>query len=293
MIWIIYALLSALFLTVSTIFRKKTLMNEHTVTFLATNKLFQMIILLIIAPFVNFNLALSLYAIIVVIAVLSIESDIFWSKALKRMDISIATPLTNIGPAIIVILAYFILNEKISLIQIAGVVLIILGAYVLETKNTKIHLKNIYDNIKKSKYSIMIFLSLLIGAFSSIGERYVLGNNFLKPITMLFFMYLFTTILALSFEINDDKKLLKIKNIIKREKFPILITAVSGLLATGFYYLAINTAYISLVMPILLTSTLLTTLIGGSFFKENDLLYKSIACIIMLLGVFLIVGTSI
>ena len=36
MIWVVYALLSALFLTVSTIFRKKTLMNEHSISFLAT-----------------------------------------------------------------------------------------------------------------------------------------------------------------------------------------------------------------------------------------------------------------
>ncbi|MBU0929491.1 MAG: DMT family transporter [Nanoarchaeota archaeon] len=293
MIWILYAFLSAVFSTVSTIFRKRTLIKEHSITFLATNKIFQLIIVCVLLPFINFKLALSVYALIAVIAVLGVEGDIFWTKALKRLNISIASPLTNISPAIVVILAYFILNEKITILQIIGIIFIVLGAYVLEADHKFSDFKRVYEHLKNSKYSIMLFFSLIIGAFSSIGERYVLGNNFLKPITMLFFVYLFTTVLIVSIQVLDDRKLKKIKRTMKRAKLPIFITAVSGLLTTAFYYLAIKDAYISLVMPILLTSTLLTTVLGGQFFKEGNLLYKSISCIIMLIGVALVIGSSI
>lgn len=293
MIWIIYALLSAVFSTVSTIFRKKTIEKEHTVTFLAANKLFQLVFLLVLLPFVNFYLSLATYSIIAIIAVLSIESDIFWTKALKRMNISVATPLTNLSPAIIAVLAYFILGEQITFLQIVGVILIVLGAYVLEADNGITNIKQFYNHLKKSKYSILLFLSLIIGGFSAIGERYMLGGKFIAPINLLFFAYLFTTILVLTFEINNDKNLMRIKQTIKRSKLPLIVTAVSGLLTTAFYYLAIQTAYISLVMPILLTSTLLTTIIGGELFKEDNILYKSMACLIMLIGVFLIIGVSV
>ncbi|MDD5650520.1 MAG: DMT family transporter [Candidatus Nanoarchaeia archaeon] len=293
MIWIVYALLSAMFSTVSTIFRKKTIEKEHSITFLTANKLFQLVALLVILPFINFYLSLATYSIIAIIAVLSIESDIFWTKALKRLNISIATPLTNLSPAIIVILAYFILGEKITFLQLIGVILIVFGAYVLEADHGLTNTKQFLLKLKKSKYSILLFLSLIIGGFSAIGERYMLGNKFIDPMNLLFFSYLFTTILVLTFQLNDDKNLIKVKQTIKRSKFPLIVTAIAGLLNTAFYYLAIKTAYISLVMPILLTSTLLTTIIGGELFKENNILYKSVACLIMLLGVFLIIGISI
>ena len=284
MIWILYALLAAVFSAIATIFRKKTLLKEHSITFLAANKLFQLIIVLVLIPFINFNITLSLIALLAVIAVLNMESDIFWTKALKRLDISIAAPLTNLSPAFVVILAYFMLNERITLLQILGVILIVGGAYVLEA-NHGFNFKNVYNQIKKSRYSIILFFSLLIGAFSAIGERYILGNKFINPIDMLFFFYLFTTILVLSIQFNNDTNFKKIKETI--------VTSVAGVLTTGFYYLAVSSAYVSLVLPILLISTLLITVIGGGFFKEKRLLKKAIACIIMLIGVFLIINSSI
>jgi len=292
MIWILYALLAAVFSAIATIFRKKTLLKEHSITFLAANKLFQLIIVLVLIPFINFNITLSLIALLAVIAVLNMESDIFWTKALKRLDISIAAPLTNLSPAFVVILAYFMLNERITLLQILGVILIVGGAYVLEA-NHGFNFKNVYNQIKKSRYSIILFFSLLIGAFSAIGERYILGNKFINPIDMLFFFYLFTTILVLSIQFNNDTNFKKIKETIKRAKLTILVTSVAGVLTTGFYYLAVSSAYVSLVLPILLISTLLITVVGGGFFKEKRLLKKAIACIIMLIGVFLIINSSI
>ncbi|MBS3155482.1 EamA family transporter, partial [Candidatus Woesearchaeota archaeon] len=269
-----------------------TLLKEHSITFLAANKLFQLIIVLVLIPFINFNITLSLIALLAVIAVLNMESDIFWTKALKRLDISIAAPLTNLSPAFVVILAYFMLNERITLLQILGVILIVGGAYVLEA-NHGFNFKNVYNQIKKSRYSIILFFSLLIGAFSAIGERYILGNKFINPIDMLFFFYLFTTILVLSIQFNNDTNFKKIKETIKRAKLTILVTSVAGVLTTGFYYLAVSSAYVSLVLPILLISTLLITVVGGGFFKEKRLLKKAIACIIMLIGVFLIINSSI
>ena len=292
MIWIIYALLSAVFSTISTIARKKTLVKEHSISFLSINKLFQLIIVLILIPFINFDMALSTYAIVAVIAVLSVESDIFWTKSLKRLNISIAAPLTNFSPVIVAVLAFFMLEEKITYLQIIGMALIVIGAYVLEADHGK-DIKNVWLHIKKSKYSLMLFLSLLIGAFSSIGDRYIVGNNIVNPISMIFWFYVFTTVLVLTIQLNDRDGFSKIKDTLKRTKFPILVTAVSGLLTTAFYYLAIKSVYISLVMPILLTSTLFTTVIGGEFFKEKNLFYKSVACLVMVVGVFLIIGTSI
>lgn len=292
MIWIVYALLSAIFSTVSTIARKKTLLKEHSISFLATNKLFQMMIILVLIPFIDFNLPLSTYAIIAVIAVLSVESDIFWTKSLKRMDISIAAPLTNFSPAIVAVFAYFMLNERVTYMQLIGMVLIVIGAYVLEADHGN-EIKNIIYHIKKSKYSLILFLSLIIGGFSSIGDRYVVGNNIIRPITMIFWFYIFTTALVMTIQLNDNNGIPKIKDTIKRAKFPIIVTAVSGALTTAFYYLAVKSAYISLIMPILLVSTLLTTIVGGELFREKNILYKSLACIIMVIGVFLIIFTSI
>jgi len=56
------------------------------------------------------------------------------------------------------------------------------------------------------------------------------------------------------------------------------------------YYLAakIPTAMISLVISIKRLSTFVTTLVGGEIYKEKNLFFKSIICLIMVIGVYLI-----
>lgn len=58
-------------------------------------------------------------------------SFIFWLMTLSRMDVSLAYPLSSVGYVVTAIASYFILQENISLAKIAGIIVIIMGVYLV------------------------------------------------------------------------------------------------------------------------------------------------------------------
>jgi len=67
------------------------------------------------------------------------------------------------------------------------------------------------------------------------------------------------------------------------------LAAFFTVLADITYFYALSLTLVSLVLPIKRISTLFDTIIGGELFKEKHLLHKGLACLIMLLGIYLIV----
>lgn len=63
-----------------------------------------------------------------IIYVLSVS---LWLLVLSRIPVGIAYPMTSLAYIFNVLGAYIIFNEQISLIQIAGILVIILGVYLI------------------------------------------------------------------------------------------------------------------------------------------------------------------
>ena len=58
-------------------------------------------------------------------------SFIIWLLALSRMDVSVAYPLSSIGYIMTALAGHFILQENLSMMKISGIVIIMLGVYVV------------------------------------------------------------------------------------------------------------------------------------------------------------------
>jgi len=73
-------------------------------------------------------------------------------------------------------------------------------------------------------------------------------------------------------------------------KWWLVLSALVGVVAIFTSYVALGdpTSKLILVLPILQISTLIDVLLGGKIFKEQHVLLKTIACILMILGVVLI-----
>lgn len=54
-----------------------------------------------------------------------------WLLVLSRVDASIAYPMTSLGYVVTAIVAYFMLHEQLSLTQMIGIVVIIIGVYLI------------------------------------------------------------------------------------------------------------------------------------------------------------------
>jgi uncharacterized membrane protein len=283
--WFIFILISAVFFTVSTIFKKKSLKKDHAMEFLSVYKIFQLLFILIfLIWFVEFKQSLWLIGLFYIISLLNSVGSIYLTKSYRHREVSIVSPFLNLTPLFIIILAFLLLGERINLQQLSGIAILLIGSYVLEsTENFKKYLKKYW----KHNYLYYTIFAVFILALGSIGDKYALG--FVTPITALCFIWIFTVINIIIFQFIFHKGFKDIKKVIKKSWFYVFLSASAMMLSNLAYFYALSLTLISLVMPIKRLSTLFDSIIGGELFHEKKILQKAIACLIMIVGASLII----
>lgn len=287
MLWLIYTLFCAIFMSLAEIFQKKALFKESSLEFGLERSFFGFILLLLIFPFIDFNVSwLGLLLIFLSTAIFTL-ADFFRSRSYKHMEISSAAPFFNLSPAFVAILSFFFLGEILTTKQIIGIIVVVVGAYVLEVDHDLHNLVSPFKKIMRSKNVLILFLALGLLAIVAIIEKYLI-DFYVDPLQFLFLFFFFLTI---NYAIITffTKGIRGIKNSFKKAKADSFFSALFWNFEILFYFLALQLQMISIVMPIKRLHTLFTTIGGGTIFKDKGLYLKAIACIIMFVGVLLIV----
>jgi len=286
--WYVIALGSALFVGLYEVAEKKALVKERSLTFLLVSSLLMLVLSLPLILFGHVEVVdtqMTLY--ILVKCVFAVSLFVLAGKAMKHMEISEFAPLMNLSPLILFIPSIFFLQEKLTLINTVGVLMIVFGAYVVELKDgwrtpLKMMLKN--------KYIHLLFLAFIFNALSATMDKFIL----VKDINVdTFFMYnrFFIALLLLGAYFIFRDKTDSVKVTFKRSFLWILLAAILFMGADYVYFsaVAIPAAAIALIIPLKRTGTLIATVLGGEMMKEDNLLRKAVACIIMIVGVTLII----
>ena len=286
--WFIFAFGAAILVSGAALVQKKTLLKEHALEYSAILALTNFLFSLLFIPKANFDIGLLNYGILYAGSWLGAVAFLFVSKAVRHMEVSAASPLLNFGPAITAILAFFVLQEELAGLQIIGMGLLILGAYVLEIEGSIVNFFRPLKKIFKTKYIHYIFLALLLYGFSSLVDRYMMLQG-VTPETFIVVIhaFIFFNFFILINVFYDGVK--GIKHDFKSMGKWILLVSILTVSYRFLQIKAVSMAYVGLVSAIKRTSTLFTTLIGGTLFHEKNLLVKVLGCIIMLWGAVFII----
>ncbi|MBU4283516.1 MAG: EamA family transporter [Nanoarchaeota archaeon] len=283
--WYVFAILTALLTAAAAIVEKKTLLKEHAMEFSTVLAVFNFFIVLVLLPYINFNFSLKILAMIYTASVFATIAFLFVAKAVRHMDISIVSPLLSFSPAVVAVLAFFILGERITYLQLFGILLLILGSFVLEAENH--NTKKIFTKKFKSNYFYYIILALTLYGFCSILDKFIL--NTISPLTYIPIVHFFIAINFIILICIFHNGFEGIKHGIKSAGKWIFLVAI---LVTGYRLSqaqAISMTYVSLVIPIKRMSAFFATIVGGRVFHEKNLAKRTLACIIMLAGSFLVI----
>jgi uncharacterized membrane protein len=283
--WYFFAITTAVLVSIYTLVEKKTLLKEHAMEFSAVLAIFNFLVSLVLVPFIEIDFPLKLLALMYLASLMGSIGFLHIAKAIRHMNISLVAPLTTFSPAFVVVLAYFILGERITYMQIFGVALLIIGSFLLESKNHGT--MKIFTKTFKSNYFYYMFFALTLYGFCAIIDKFVLKT--IPPTTYLPIINFF---LAINFIImitifHDGFK--GIKHGIKRAGKWIFLVSILISLSRLSQYQAFSMTYASLVIPIKRMSAFFATLIGGKIFHEKNLAKRALACIIMLCGAFLVI----
>ena len=184
-------------------------------------------------------------------------------------------------------MSFLILSEIPNMYQVFGIFFIVVGTYVLN-----IHKGNKwYDPILvllTSKYYVLLLLSFLILGFTVSLDRFLL-TNYVNPFSYIFFIWFMMNMFLIIFSLTNYTLIRNEITDNRTNLIYILWPSILIVLLHIFFYMSLELAYASLVTSIFILETLVTTIFGGYLFKEKDLLRKSIASFIVIIGATLII----
>ena len=289
--WYELAFLSAILSAAAAISQKKILFKIEALEFSFLLSLFNILFSLLLF-FSNDIGTIEPVSILILYFKTILGAFAFWCVmlAIKNMEISGALPLLVLTPGFVAIFAFIFLGESLNILEISGMVLLLIGVYVLEVKKNQ----KIFEPFKifaNSKYHKYIIYALLLFTVSSVVDKLLLHNYKLKPNVFIGFQQIFLTVNFLLILLYKKKNPV---NVIKSTNKNILLWILFiSILTTLYRYTqleAVKLAPVALVLSIKRTSVFFATLLGGKLFMESTLFKKSFATVILLIGAYLIVS---
>ena len=289
--WYWLALSSALLSAFAAILQKKSLNEINALNFTVIVSVFVALFSTFLIGKVDLSTAGS-YSMLVLFGKSIINATAFLCImiALKNLEISRALPVLAASPMAVALLAFILLGESLSLTEVLGMVLIVLGTYILELKKNE----NIIAPFRvfvESKYHRIILIALGLMSLSAILDKLLLTSFKLPPLTFLvmqnyFFLIIFLLYRFLSGLKNRNEKLFKgvSKNI-------LIIIVLIAIATIGYRWTQIEATKlgpVGLVIAVKRLSVLFAVLIGAKLFKEENYLRKVLATLTIVAGALLI-----
>jgi len=289
MTWFAVALISALLSAFAAITQKKVLFNLGALEFSFLLSIANLVFSIPFFFFIDYNTINILnLSILLAKSVIGVAAFLCVMIALKNLEISNALPLLALTPGFVAVFAFLLLGESLKTVEVIGLMFLIFGTFILESKNFKEFVFP-FNVFLKSKYHRYIILALFLFTASSILDKLLLIKLNLSPISLTAFQHIYFAVLFSIIYLVFRRKEETTSVVIKKDNLGWI--ALISVLTIGYRYtqiVAVSLASVALVLAIKRTSVFWATMIGGKLFNDKDLLKRSIAAVLILVGAILI-----
>lgn len=228
----------------------------------------------------------SFYPVIFIAAILDFFAVIFSMYAIKTSPISLISPISSFNPVFTTIIAFLALHEILNPAKILGILIIVLGAYLLNVSELRGGFLLPFKKLFTDRGVLFFLLANLIWAITPIFQKQAIFQT--EPVIPLFSSF-FEGLIVTAFFIPIV--LFKAKN--KRAQIQknwklLLLLGPLGALAQWAAFTAFSLAPLGIVTAIFKTSVLFTIIIGGVFLKEERIKERLLGGAVMVLGAILL-----
>ena len=289
MTWFFIALLSSFLSAFAAITQKKVLFNLNPVQFSFYLSVANLILSIPFFFFIDYDaINFSNLLVLLIKSIIGVAAFLCVMTALKNMQISNALPLLALTPGLVAVFAFLFLGEVLKTQEVLGLISLIAGTYILESKNLKEILFPL-NTFLRSKYHHYILAALLLFSASSVMDKLLMIKLELTPVSLTAFQHLyFALIFFIIYFLFKGKLANRASQINKTDILWIILISI---LTIGYRYtqiVSVSLASVALTLAVKRTSVLWATIIGGRIFKDSNLIKKTIAVLFILLGVILI-----
>jgi drug/metabolite transporter (DMT)-like permease len=215
---------------------------------------------------------------------IQVINTVLYMRAISKADISTVMPMLSFTPLFLLITAPIIVGEFPNTIGLVGILLIVIGSYLLNFDYKKISLLEPFRAIFKNQGTRLMFIvSFLWGISGAFDKLAVSNSSVIQYVTFLnLLVFICTTILVIAQKKFDLSS-------IKTAKFNLL--AISGFTTVSylFHYGAMALTLAAYVVAIKRITGVFSVIIGFYFLNEPNIRQRLFASIVMFIGVLLIV----
>lgn len=279
MLWILFAFITAFSLSTADALSKRAMQksDEYVIAWVREGYALPFIALsffFIPIP----HLDVTFWLCVLTLLPLEITALILYAKAIKESPLSLTIPFMALSPVFIIIIAFFLLGEWPDKSGFVGILLITVGAYMLNAKASRLGLLGPIKAIAKEKGSVyMIIVAIIYSVTSTIGKVAVQHSS---PIFFGFFYPLLLTI-ALSMVVGMRGTL---HQVFSRPATFFLIGIFTSIMIVS-HFMAISMADVAYVISVKRTSLVFSVFYGWLVFKEVDIWERLLGSVLMLAGV--------
>lgn len=288
--WYLYALTFAVASSFAAIIAKRGMRSLNEYQYLWLSGLFTIpFLLLIILYFYQIPSVDNVYILAVSGSIfLDIFAAIFAYRAIKIAEVSLVAPMAAFNPVFTALISWFVLHEVIQGKGILGILLICIGAYLLQVSKLN---KDWLGPIKTLLNNQAVRLSLLayfIWAVTPIFQKIAIAHT--DPQVPPFVSLTGLVVTNIVFGIIAFKKTpLHFGQV--REIMPLLL--IVGVLAgvgQAAAFMAFSLTNLGYATAIFKLSMVFTVILGWLFFKEKNIKDRLLGSLVMLFGVYLLIS---
>ena len=211
---------------------------------------------------------------------------LFLTRAYKEGDLSHVYPIMRSSPALVLVIAVFLLGEQVSAQGVAGILLVAVGVYIINMKQISgAELLAPVKSIAHDRSTQFAFLTLISVAFYSIVDK--MAVNYIHPI-LFAFLHLFFGMCYYTPYIVFTRNAAQIKKEWNSGALRIIMSGIIGIAGYAFILVAFTIERVSYIVGLRQTSIVFAVLMGSHFLREKYQGIRLTGALIIFAGGFLI-----
>lgn len=214
---------------------------------------------------------------------LELAAILLYMRAIKVSPLSLAIPFLAFTPVFVILTGYLLLGETLSIYGITGIILIVVGSYVLNLSKMKYEWLNPFKAIFKEKGSWLILLTSFIYSFTATLGKLAIKHSSPQFFAVSYFLIFFVFVSFLF----PFMRGIKLRNLVKRP-FPGIMAGIVLAILIFSHTLAISLIEAAYMISVKRSSLLFSVIFGSIFFKEEKIKERLGGASIMMAGVCII-----
>ncbi len=216
--------------------------------------------------------------------IIQVINTVIYMRAISKGDISTVMPMLSFTPLVLLIASPFTIGEFPSSIGLIGILLVVLGSYLLNLDLKKMNPLEPFKAILKNKGTRYMLVVAVLWGISGVFDKISINNSsVLQHVTFLnVLVFISMTVIVVSQNKFDLGKM-------KESKADLFLVS---LFTTGsylFHYIALSLTLVAYVVSMKRISGVFSVLLGAYFLNEPNLRQRLLGSIVMFIGVLLIV----